>query len=40
MYEMGRDMRARVLRSEKGCRIRVTHVHALTVCTPGMILSD
>ena len=27
MYEMGRDIHTRVLRSEKGCRIRVTHVH-------------
>ena len=33
MYEMGRDIHTRVLRSEKkGCRIRVTHVHACSDC--------
>ena len=32
MYEMGRHIHARVLRSEKGCRIRVTHVHACSDC--------
>ena len=29
---MGRDIHTRVLRSEKGCRIRVAHVHALSDC--------
>ena len=29
---MGRDIHTRVLRSEKGCRIRVTHVHACSDC--------
>ena len=29
---MGRDMHTRVLRSEKGCRIRVTHVHTRSDC--------
>ena len=32
MYEMGRDIHTRVLRSEKGCRIRVTHVHTRSDC--------
>ena len=32
MYEMGRHIHARVLRLEKGCRIRVTHVHACSDC--------
>ena len=32
MYEMGRHIHSRVLRSEKGCRIRVTHVHACSDC--------
>ena len=32
MYEMGRHIHARVLRSEKGCRIRVTHVHTRSDC--------
>ena len=29
---MGRAIHTRVLRSEKGCRIRVTHVHACSDC--------
>ena len=29
---MGRDIHTRVLRSEKGCRIRVTHVHTRSDC--------
>ena len=29
---MGRHIHARVLRSEKGCRIRVTHLHACSDC--------
>ena len=29
---MGRHIHARVLRSEKGCRIRVTHVHTRSDC--------
>ena len=29
---MGRDIHTRVLRSEKGCRIRVPHVHACSDC--------
>ena len=33
MFEIGRDIITRVLRSEKGCRIRVTHVHA---CSDGV----
>ena len=32
MYEMGRHIHARVLRSEKGCRIRVAHVHTRSDC--------
>ena len=32
VYEMGRDIHTRVLRSERGCRIRVTHVHACSDC--------
>ena len=32
MYEMGRHIHARVLRSEKGCRIRVTYVHTRSDC--------
>ena len=32
MYEMGRDIETRVLRSEKGCRIRVTHIHTRSDC--------
>ena len=32
MHEMGRDIHTRVLRSEKGCKIRVTHVHACSDC--------
>ena len=32
MYEVGRDIHTSVLRSEKGCRIRVTHVHACSDC--------
>ena len=32
MYEMLPDIHTRVLRSEKGCRIRVTHVHACSDC--------
>ena len=32
MYEMGRDIHTRVLHSEKGCRVRVTHVHACSDC--------
>ena len=32
MYEIGRDTHARVLRSEKGCRIRVAHVHSCSDC--------
>ena len=31
-YEMGRDVHTRVLRSEKGCKIRVTHVHTRSDC--------
>ena len=29
---MGRDIHTRVLRSEKGCKIRVTHVHTRSDC--------
>ena len=32
MYEMGRDIHTRVLRSEKSCKIDVTHVHACSDC--------
>ena len=32
MYEMERDLHTRVLRSEKGCMIRVTHVHTRSDC--------
>ena len=32
MYEMGRDIHTRVLRSEKGCKIRVTLVHTRSDC--------
>ena len=32
MCEIGRDIHTRVLRSEKGCRIRVTHVHTRSDC--------
>ena len=32
MYEMGRHIHACVLRSEKGCKIRVTRVHACSDC--------
>ena len=32
MYEIGRDIHTRVLPSEKGCRIRVTHVHTRSDC--------
>ena len=32
MYEMGRDIHSRVLRSEKGCKIRVTHVLTRSDC--------
>ena len=32
MCVMGRDIHTRVLRSETGCRIRVTHVHACSEC--------
>ena len=32
MYEMGRDIHSRVLRSEKGCKIRVTQVRTRSDC--------
>ena len=32
MYEMGRDIPTRVLRSENGCKIRVTHVLTRSDC--------
>ena len=32
MYEMGRDLHTCVLRSEKGCRIHVTHVLTRSDC--------
>ena len=32
VYEMGRDIHTRVLRSEKGCKICVTHVQTRSDC--------
>ena len=32
MHDVGRDIHTRVLRSAKGCRIRVTHVHTRSDC--------